>query len=81
MGFTSGLAVPHYVIDAPGGGGKIAILPDDNLVYMDNKIVIMKNYTDKTYSYPQTIDMNEPCMHNVGRQREEIRVQGSGGSG
>ena len=26
-GWTSGLAVPHFVIDAPGGGGKIPLLP------------------------------------------------------
>ena len=27
-GWTSGLAVPHFVIDAPGGGGKIPLLPE-----------------------------------------------------
>lgn len=52
-GHTSGMAVPHYVIDAPGGGGKVAILPHDTLLYMDENEVVVKNYDDKVISYPQ----------------------------
>lgn len=50
-GFTSGLAVPHYVIDSPGGGGKIPLLPD---YYQgrNNGDVVLKNFEGKTYTYP-----------------------------
>jgi lysine 2,3-aminomutase len=52
-GHTSGMAVPHYVIDAPGGGGKVAILPQETLLYIDDDEVIVKNYEEKTFKYPQ----------------------------
>jgi len=50
-GFTSGYAVPHYVIDAPKGGGKIPLLPNYVKEIRDNEI-ILTNYLDKEYSYP-----------------------------
>jgi len=53
QGHTSGMAVPHFVIDAPGGGGKIPILPTDYLLNLDEKGAVLKNYENKTYHYPQ----------------------------
>jgi lysine 2,3-aminomutase len=50
-GHTSGYAVPQYVVDAPGGGGKIPLLPDYYQGREDG-YVILKNYEDKTYKYP-----------------------------
>ena len=50
-GFTSGYAIPHYVIDAPGGGGKIPLLP----TYFEGKEngdIILSNYEDKKFKYP-----------------------------
>ncbi len=50
-GFTSGYAVPHYVIDAPGGGGKIPLLP----TYFEGKKdgdIILSNYENKKFKYP-----------------------------
>ena len=52
-GWTSGLAVPYYVIDAPGGGGKIPLLPS-YLKSFDNEKVILRNYAGHNYVYPQT---------------------------
>lgn len=52
-GHTSGLAVPHYVIDAPKGGGKIAIIPNPIVSFDDNEIVL-KNYEGNLYNYPST---------------------------
>lgn len=49
-GFTSGYAVPHYVIDAPGGGGKIPLLPD----YYQGKEghnIHLKNFEGKSFTY------------------------------
>tara|TARA_R110001583_G_scaffold109032_1_gene257692 strand:+ start:5539 stop:6801 length:1263 start_codon:yes stop_codon:yes gene_type:complete len=49
-GHTSGYAIPHFVIDAPGGGGKIPLLPE---YYQgrEGNYVIMKNFEGKTYKY------------------------------
>jgi lysine 2,3-aminomutase len=51
-GAISGYAVPKFVIDAPGGGGKVPINPA-YVVSMDEKQVVMKNYLGMTYTYPQ----------------------------
>ena len=50
-GFTSGYAVPNFVIDAPGGGGKIPLLPDYCQGKEGNNI-ILKNYEGKFFKYP-----------------------------
>jgi lysine 2,3-aminomutase len=50
-GHTSGLAIPAYVIDAPGGGGKIPLLPQYVLGRNGNNI-IMRNYKYDIYQYP-----------------------------
>ncbi len=52
-GHISGLGVPHYVVDAPGGGGKIALLPDP-VVSFDDDEIRLKNYEGGVYSYPST---------------------------
>lgn len=54
-GHTSGLAVPHLVIDAPGGGGKIAIMPNA-IVSMDEHEVVLRNYEGNLYRYPSNPD-------------------------
>jgi lysine 2,3-aminomutase len=50
-GHTSGYAVPHYVIDAPGGGGKIPLLPEYYIGRQGSE-VLLKNYEGKIYRYP-----------------------------
>ena len=50
-GHTSGMAVPHYVIDAPGGGGKVALVPEAVLSWDEDEIVF-RNYEGKIYRYP-----------------------------
>jgi lysine 2,3-aminomutase len=49
-GHTSGMAVPAYVIDAPGGGGKIPLLPD--YLQQLGEDVVLKNYRGDIYHYP-----------------------------
>lgn len=51
-GWTSGMAVPHFVIDAPNGGGKIPILPE-YLVKCEDGKVFLKNYRDDDYVYTE----------------------------
>lgn len=50
-GFTSGYAIPQYVIDTPGGGGKVPILPDYE-VGRDENNLYLRNYEGKVYAYP-----------------------------
>ncbi len=51
-GWTSGLAVPHFVIDAPGGGGKIPLLPE-YVESISDDAVVLRNYAGKRYTYKQ----------------------------
>jgi lysine 2,3-aminomutase len=51
-GFTSGYAVPTFVVDAPGGGGKIPLLPDYVVEHNSEKI-IMRNYKGVLCEYPE----------------------------
>lgn len=51
-GNISGYAVPKYVIDAPGGGGKIPI-NYEYVISRDDKEVVMENYRGDIYKYPQ----------------------------
>ncbi len=51
-GWTSGMAVPHFVVDAPGGGGKIPLLPlDYYLVGREGKTWKLRNYKGDFYEY------------------------------
>ncbi|OIR06368.1 L-lysine 2,3-aminomutase [mine drainage metagenome] len=50
-GFTTGYAVPQYVIDAPGGGGKVPINPDTVVSVNDDEIVF-RNYEGQIHRYP-----------------------------
>jgi lysine 2,3-aminomutase len=50
-GHTTGYAVPTYVIDAPGGGGKIPLLPE-YAFGRDGNDILMKNYKGAVYRYP-----------------------------
>ena len=50
-GHTTGYAVPTYVIDAPGGGGKIPLLPD-YVEGRDGDDLVLTNYRGGTYRYP-----------------------------
>jgi len=50
-GHTTGYAVPQYVIDAPGGGGKVPVNPDYVESITDDE-VIFRNYEGKRFSYP-----------------------------
>lgn len=51
-GHTSGFAVPTFVIDAPGGGGKVPIMPQYLLSQSDSRVVV-RNYEGRLFSYPE----------------------------
>ncbi len=51
-GYTSGYAVPTFVIDAPGGGGKIPLLPD-YVVEHNEEHIVLRNYKGDICEYPE----------------------------
>jgi len=60
VGHTSGLARPTYVIDAPGGGGKIPVMPNYIISWSTNKVVL-RNFEGVITTYKEP-DSYEPKM-------------------
>jgi lysine 2,3-aminomutase len=54
-GHTTGYAIPQYVIDAPGGGGKVPINPD-YILQRNASRVIIRNFEGKVFEYPEARD-------------------------
>jgi lysine 2,3-aminomutase len=54
-GHTSGYAVPTYVIDAPGGGGKVPVSPE-YVLSRNNDRVLIRNYEGRIFEYPEATD-------------------------
>jgi lysine 2,3-aminomutase len=73
-GFTSGLAIPHFVIDAPGGGGKIPLLPN-HVLHMDEEKIILRNYQGKVYSYKNYADKNNPAGYKSIKKKKTKPVK------
>lgn len=59
-GHTSGYAVPLFIVDAPGGGGKIPVMPQ-YIVSMSDKKMVLRNYEGGTFSYPEPKDRISTC--------------------
>jgi len=51
-GHTSGYAVPQFIVDAPGGGGKIPVMPNYQISASDHKI-ILRNYEGHVTTYEE----------------------------
>ena len=63
MGHTSGMAVPYFVIDAPGGGGKVRLLPNSVVEHNEHEVVIT-NYEGKVFRYQQPNGKNGSSNRN-----------------
>jgi lysine 2,3-aminomutase len=72
-GTTSGLAIPYYVIDAPGGGGKIPILPQ-YVIGRAGKNIILRNYKYEIFTYPDLEE--EPLNHHPPVEKPFLRKNG-----
>lgn len=59
-GHTSGFAVPTYVVDAPGGGGKIPVGPQYMISQSDEK-VILRNYEGIICAYTEPDEQETEC--------------------
>ncbi|MBL7973139.1 MAG: lysine 2,3-aminomutase [Prolixibacteraceae bacterium] len=77
IGHTTGFAVPTYVIDAPGGGGKIPVMPNYIISWSTHK-VILRNYEGVITSYqePDRYE-NNFCNGNCEDCSLELNVQES----
>lgn len=75
IGHTSGLCVPTYVIDAPGGGGKIPIMPNYLISWSTNKVVL-RNYEGVISTYKEP-DSYKPlfCDRNCDNCQRELLLQ------
>lgn len=64
-GHTSGFAIPQYVIDAPGGGGKVPVNPE-YVEEINDEEIVMRNYEGKIYRYPLS-----PKIHEISGLENE----------
>ncbi|HQA47125.1 MAG TPA: lysine 2,3-aminomutase [Bacillota bacterium] len=81
-GHTSGFAVPTFAVDAPGGGGKIPIMPQ-YLISMSDERVVMRNYEGVISTYMEPRYLPEKCGCPDCRDKQESigvagLLQGSG---
>ncbi|MFA6617586.1 MAG: lysine 2,3-aminomutase [Candidatus Neomarinimicrobiota bacterium] len=75
IGHTSGFCVPTYVIDAPGGGGKIPIMPNYLISWSTNKVVL-RNYEGIISTYKEP-DSYEPsfCDRDCDNCQRELLLE------
>jgi len=78
IGHTSGFCVPTYVIDAPGGGGKIPVMPNYLISWSTNK-VILRNYEGVITTYKEP-DSYEPtfCDRNCKACNLQLSLEDAG---
>ncbi len=76
-GHTSGMGVPTYVIDAPGGGGKIPVMPNYLISWATNKVVL-RNYEGVITTYKEP-DSYEPvfCDRRCDDCRLQLKLEGA----
>lgn len=78
-GHTSGYAVPTFVVDAPGGGGKTPVMPQYIISQSPNKI-ILRNYEGVITTYTEPVNQ-EPlkCSYEACKPVEEYHYEGVAG--
>jgi lysine 2,3-aminomutase len=75
IGHTSGFSVPTYVIDAPGGGGKIPLTPNYLISLSTNKVVL-RNYEGVITTYKEPDSYKEIfCDRNCGRCDLQLKLE------
>jgi len=72
-GHTTGMAIPTFVVDAPGGGGKTPVMPN-YLITQNEKRIVLRNYEGviTTYTEPDTYAPRCPegCVYCEDKQLE-----------
>ncbi len=77
-GHTSGYAIPAYVVDAPGGGGKIPVMPQYLISQAPGKIVL-RNYEGYITTYDEPLDYDPHAIDHLDRQVDQRFEPGQGG--
>jgi lysine 2,3-aminomutase len=72
-GHTSGLCVPTFVVDAPGGGGKIPVMPD-YIISQGNNRVVLRNFEGVITTYEEPEDYMPICNCNAKEIQNLIGV-------
>ncbi|MBJ80492.1 MAG: lysine 2,3-aminomutase [Myxococcales bacterium] len=63
-GWTSGMAVPHYVVDLPGGGGKVSVQPN-YFVEKKERTHIFRNYRGEVFEYEEGSSLEHEASHSL----------------
>jgi lysine 2,3-aminomutase len=74
-GWTSGLAVPHFVIDAPGGGGKIPLLPE-YVVRLSDEEIVLRNFRGQQYVWRQPREEDAAVAAATGTDGSVVPLRG-----
>ena len=77
-GHTSGYAVPTYVVDAPGGGGKIPVMPT-YLISQGAGKVVLRNFEGVITTYTEPDTYNPACQCKVCQEEEKRELVGVAG--
>lgn len=73
-GHTSGLAVPTFVVDLPGGGGKVPLMPNYSLARSDDRAVL-RNYEGAITVYMEPHKWDSVCGHDPACSKERYQSQ------
>lgn len=76
-GFTSGYAVPVYVVDSPGGGGKIPVAPN-YVISQAKNLFVLRNYEGKMYTYreePETIPLTFNKLYALTSKKKSRKAK------
>jgi lysine 2,3-aminomutase len=79
-GTTSGLAIPHFAVDLPGGGGKVTLLPDYRLPARapDERGAWLRNGRGERYFYPEPPQRDCTCPYEAVYYRTPAEAAGGG---
>ncbi|HWS28627.1 MAG TPA: lysine 2,3-aminomutase [Clostridia bacterium] len=77
-GHTSGFAVPTFVVDAPGGGGKTPVMPTYVISQSPHKVVL-RNFEGVITTYTEPEHYQESCNCEICRKEREKKLVGVAG--
>jgi len=77
-GHTSGYAVPTFVVDAPGGGGKTPVMPN-YVISMGPKKVILRNFEGVITTYTEPENYHEGCNCEICKGERSHKLTGVAG--
>jgi lysine 2,3-aminomutase len=77
-GHTSGFSVPTFVVDAPGGGGKIPVMPN-YIVSQSHGKVILRNFEGVITTYKEPIHYESECNCEICKSGKEEKLVGIAG--